>query len=281
MVSGANEGAPRPLVVVTGAAGHVGKLTSRALVGRYRLRLIDLNWTEGDALEAGDDVERITLDLTESGSWDAALESAHCVVHLAGHPYPGIDARTAVEGGAMLSAGLAAAASRSDQLKRIVFASSIHTMGLYHRRGQYPIRRDWPPRPCCEYGAAKVFSENLFELLTERTPITVVCLRLGLTGFPPSTPNFASQWLGPEDYARLLHASLTVPIRYGAYFGLSSGALDRWDLSETIRDLGFESTDPAPILDPVSSNEPEPAAEHCLMFSRKPTPARKPNPAED
>jgi uronate dehydrogenase len=270
--------------VVTGASGHVGKLTSRALAGRYRLRLVDLDWTGMDEREAGDDVERLTLDLTETGSWDTALRSADFVVHLAGHPYPGIDARTAVEGGAMLAAGLAAAASNSSQVKRIVFASSIHTMGLYHRWGHYPIRQQWQPRPCCEYGAAKVFSENILELLTERTPISVVCLRLGLTGFPATTPNFASQWLGPEDYARLLHASLTAGIKYGAYFGLSLGAADRWDLSETIRDLGFESTDAAPLTDPGSNHGPEPAAEHCLMFSRKPTPreyAPHENPAED
>lgn len=36
------EPSARPLVLVTGAGGRVGRLTVRALAGRYRLRLVDL-----------------------------------------------------------------------------------------------------------------------------------------------------------------------------------------------------------------------------------------------
>jgi nucleoside-diphosphate-sugar epimerase len=272
MESRAGEESTRPLVVVTGAAGHVGKLTSAALSGRYRLRLIDLDWPGGPR-DAEDGIERLALDLSDRGAWHEALKSASAVVHLAGHAYPGIDTRTAVERGAMLTAELAAAAAASD-VKRIVFASSIHTMGLYHRHGRYPISQQWRPSPCCEYGAAKVFSENLLEILTERTPISVVCLRLGLTGFPPDTANLASQWLGPGDYASLLHASLTSPVKYGTYLGMSAGAAERWDLSETIRDLGFNPTDPTPALESTSGEGL--AATHCLMF--QPT---SPNHAKD
>lgn len=264
MVSGAEEGTTPPLVVVTGAAGHVGQLTSQALAGRYRLRLIDLQWPAEERRDDVDGVERLALDLTERGAWDAAIESAQAVVHLAGNAYPEIGARAAVEGGAMLAAGLTAAAQRSAHLKRIVFASSIHTMGLYHREARYPIRQHWPSRPCCEYGAAKVFSENLLEILTERTPISVVCLRLGLTGFYPDTA-LASQWLGPRDYAQLLHASLTFPVKFGTYFGMSAGAASRWDLNETRRVLGFHPGDPTPVPVPSESGE-EPEPPHCLMF---------------
>ncbi len=254
----------RPLVVVTGAAGHVGQLTSQALAGRYRLRLIDLEWPAGEP-DAEDGTERLALDLSHRHSWDKAIESADAVVHLAGHPYPGIDARTAVESGAMLTAELAAAAAGSG-VKRIVFASSIHTMGLHHRHGAFPISQQWPARPCCEYGAAKLFSENLLQILTERTPISVVCLRLGLTGFPPGTEVLASQWLGPRDYAQLLHASLTAPVRYGTYMGMSAGAARRWDLTETIRDLGFHPTDPTPVPELSPETGEAPAPPHCLMF---------------
>jgi NAD(P)-dependent dehydrogenase (short-subunit alcohol dehydrogenase family) len=260
----------RPLVVVTGAAGHVGQLTSQALAGRDRLRLIDLEWPVGEP-DAEDGTERLALDLSHRHSWDKAIESADAVVHLAGHPYPGIDARTAVESGAMLTAELAAAAAGSG-VKRIVFASSIHTMGLHHRHGAFPISQQWPARPCCEYGAAKLFSENLLQILTERTPISVVCLRLGLTGFPPGTEVLASQWLGPRDYAQLLHASLTAPVRYGTYLGMSAGAARRWDLAETIRDLGFHSIDSAPVPELSPETGEEPAPPHCLMFQPAPVP---------
>lgn len=279
MVSGAEEGSTPPLVVVTGAAGHVGQLTSQALAGRYRLRLIDLGWPMGDSRDAADGIERLALDLTKPGAWDAAIESAQAVVHLAGNAYPEIDARAAVEGGAMLAAGLAAAAPGSAHLKRIVFASSIHTMGLYHREARYPIRQHWPSRPCCEYGAAKVFSENLLEILTQRTPVSVVCLRLGLTGYAPATTGYASQWLGPGDYTQLLHASLKAPMRYGTYLGVSAGAAQKWDLTETIRDLDFHPSDTTPT--PIPSKTPEnQGPPHCLMF-RPATLPPSPDHAED
>lgn len=279
MVSGADEGTTPPLVVVTGAAGHVGQLTSQALAGRYRLRLIDLHWPAEEQRDAGEGIERLALDLTEGNAWRTAIESAHAVVHLAGNAHPEIEARTAVEGGAMLAAGLAAAASVSTHLKRIVFASSIHTMGLYHREAKYPIRQHWPPRPCCEYGAAKVFSENILQLLAERSPVSVVCLRLGLTGYAPESKGYASQWLGPGDYAQLLHASLTVPMRYGTYLGVSAGASRKWDLAETIRDLGFHPSDPTPAPVPAKTGDNQ-GPPHCLMF-RPATPPPSPDHAED
>ncbi|MBT2513691.1 NAD(P)-dependent oxidoreductase [Arthrobacter sp. ISL-30] len=261
----------QPLVVVTGAAGRVGQLTSAALAGSFRLRLVDRAWP-GAAAEGGrpgrhpggaDDVEGVTLDLANRAACDEAVSSADILIHLAGQAYPQIDEREAIDGVAVISANLAAAAAGSS-LRRVIYASSIHTMGLYHRRGQYPISTRWPAKPCCEYGAAKVFSENLMELLAERTGISVICLRLGLTGFDPASEDLASQWLGQGDYARLLNSALAARVRFGAYFGMSPGAMGRWDLTDTVRDLGFHPLDAPPPAYPAF--EEDPAAGRCLMF---------------
>lgn len=278
MDSRSGEKTPHPLVVVTGAAGKVGRLTSQALAGHYRLRLIDREWPAGELRVVEDATERLSLDLSRRTSWDAAIESAHAVVHLAGNAHPEIDALTAFEGGAMLTAHLAAAAAGSG-VKRIVFASSIHTMGLYHRHGSFPISQRWPASPCCEYGAGKLFSESLLQIMTERTPISVVCLRLGLTGYPPASTRLASQWLGAGDYAQLLHASLTVPVKHGTYLGMSAGAAEKWDLTETIKDLGFDPSDSTPVPVPSDAGE-DPEPPHCLMFDPATLPP-SPDHAED
>jgi NAD+ dependent glucose-6-phosphate dehydrogenase len=254
-----------PLVAVTGAAGRVGRLTARALAGRYRLRLIDLDWpdaVEEDPLDAAvDDAERVSSDLRDPEACAAAVESVDLLVHLAGQPSPQIGIREAIEDVAMPTANLVAAVPGSS-VRRVVFASSIHTMGLYDRHGENPIDPTWTTRPCCEYGSAKVLSENLLRLLTERTDTSVVCLRLGLTGSLPPTGYAVSQWLGDDDFAALLRGALTASVTFGTYFGVSERARMRWDVTNGEADLGYVPTQvPPPPEDP----DGEPDSGHCLM----------------
>ncbi|MET1005283.1 MAG: NAD(P)-dependent oxidoreductase, partial [Propionibacteriaceae bacterium] len=213
-----------PLVVLTGAAGRVGRISARALADRYRLRLVDLDWPDDpddDPLDpAVDDAERLSLDLRDPDACAAAVQSADLLVHLAGQPSPQIGVREAIEDVAMGAANLAAVAAEAG-VRRIVYASSIHAMGLYDRHQQHPIDPSWAPQPCCEYGAAKVLSENLLRLLVERTSVTVACLRLGLTGALPTTSYAVSQWLGDEDCGRLLRGALSAEVPFGTYFGVS------------------------------------------------------------
>jgi hypothetical protein len=255
-----------PLVAVTGAAGRVGRITARALAGRYRLRLVDLDWPESpedDPLDrAVDDAERVACDLREPGACADVVKGADLLIHLAAQPSPQIEAREAVEDVAMPTANLIAAARQSD-VRRIVFASSIHAMGLYERHGQHPIDPAWPTRPCCEYGTAKVFSENLLRLLTERSSISVVALRLGMTGKLPDTDYEAGQWLGDDDFGRLLRGALVADVTFGAYFGVSVPARSNWDVTSNEPDLGYVPQDvPPPPSDPRGLAE----SPICLML---------------
>src|ERR1700709_1806185 len=169
-------GAHQRLVVVTGAAGRVGRLTVQALAGIYRLRLVDLHWpaeADGAAPEvAAARMDRVTADVRQPEVWPDLLAGADSVIHLAGTRRPEIGAREAVEDVAMATAHLAAVTAESG-LRRIVYASSIHAMGLYQRFGNHPIDPAWPPRPCCEYGSAKVLCENLLSLVVQRSAVSV------------------------------------------------------------------------------------------------------------
>ncbi len=253
-----------PLVAVTGAAGRVGRLTVKALAGRCRLRLVDREWpaepSDDPLTPAVDDAERIAVDLRNADVWPAVLDSADVVVHLAGQPSPEIDTREAVEDVAMPTAHLVAAAGQS-AVRRVVYASSIHAMGLYQRDARHPIDPRWPPRPCCEYGSAKVFCENLLGLLAVRSPVSVISLRLGLTGLLPTNAFRSSHWLGDDDFERLLRGALATTVDVGAYFGTSAGGTSFWDLSPGETDLGFVPAQHPPSL---VHPEPEPAS-RCLM----------------
>lgn len=252
-----------PLALVTGAAGRVGRLTVGALAGRYRLRLVELDWPAAltdDASVAVKQADRVAADLRDPERWPALLNGVDSVVHLAGNPSPEISAREAVEDVAMATAHLVSAAAAAG-VRRIVYASSIHAMGLYQRHGNHPIDPRWPPQPCCDYGAAKVLSENLLALLVQRSTVSVVSLRLGMTGVLPSNEFQASHWLGDGDCAELMRCAITAEVSCGAYFGMSNGGSGFWDLSPTTADLGF-----IPAQFPLAPDEPEPEpAGHCLM----------------
>ena len=256
-----NGAADLPLVVVTGAAGRVGQLTLDALSDSCRLRLVDLDWSGSAPGIAG---ERVTADLRSPDACAKVVASADTVVHLAAQPSPEIEIREAIEDVAMPTANLATAAGAAG-VRRIVFASSIHSMGLYYRDRSYPIRGDWAPRPCCEYGAAKVLSENLLRLLTERTAVSVVCLRLGLTGHLPAAPRQPEHWLGSTDFGQLLRAAISAEMRYGAYFGVSAAATRCWEMSDAAAELGFVPSEQPP---PIDRLEAAPESGHCLLLSR-------------
>ncbi|MBA3529041.1 MAG: NAD(P)-dependent oxidoreductase [Propionibacteriaceae bacterium] len=259
--AGSQDDTALPLVAITGAGGRVGGLSIEALAGRYRLRLIDLDWPDGSDDVAVPSAERVACDLRDPDACVAAVDSVDMLVHLAAQPSPQIGVRVAIEDVAMPTANLVAAAG-SSKMGRMVFASSIHTMGLYDRADTVPIRSEWPTRPCCEYGTAKVFSENLLRLLTERSNISVICLRLGLTGALPTTPHAVSQWLGSDDYAHLLRRSLTAEVVYGTYFGVSAPATSRWDLSTAEADLGYRALEVPP---PPEEPDPDAPSGNCLM----------------
>jgi nucleoside-diphosphate-sugar epimerase len=259
---GRNRREDPPVVAVTGAAGRVGGLTIGALAGLYRLRLIDLDWSgEPEDETLPDNAERMTCDLRDPAACAAAVDSVDVLVHLAAQPSPQIGVREAVRDVAMPTANIAEAAAAS-AIRRVVLASSIHSMGLYDRWGTLPIRPEWPNRPCCEYGSAKVLCENLLGLLAERSGVSVVCLRLGLTGAPPTTPRARGHWLGDDDYANLIRAAVTADVQYGTYFGVSRTASTRWETSNGRSDLGYVPSQDAPDAE---ASDPPSEGGRCLM----------------
>jgi NAD+ dependent glucose-6-phosphate dehydrogenase len=246
------------LTVITGAAGRVGRLAVAALSGLRPLRLVDVAWP--DPPEG--DFQLVEADLREPADCERIVSGVHTVVHLAGDPNPEQDPGRALRDVAWLSAALIEACEAAG-VRRFIFASSVHTMGLYVRAQQYPIRQEWPARPCCPYGAGKVFDENLLALLAERSDVSAICLRLGLTGSEGKVSSAsATKWLGDEDFVGLLRAAMTAPVRFGTYFGVSDADGRYWDPSAAAGDLGFRFAESAP--DPTEE-EPMKSDPRCLM----------------
>lgn len=238
----------RNTLAVTGGHG--------AIAGILRARLSD-RWTPRW-------LSRSDADVTDLAALERAFAGAAAVVHLA--------AASDVDAGwdEVLAANIVGAynvfeAARRAGVRRVVFASSNHAVGMYqHDDGRFAdpaqpaeVPVDAPVRPDSLYGASKVWGEGLGRLHAERDGLEVVCLRIGWVldedGPPPPAergdepPDVARRapgmWLSHRDCASLFEAALTADVRFAIVNGVGDN-VGRWlSLDEGRRLLGWEPRD--------------------------------------
>lgn len=246
-----------PLVVVTGAGGIVGQRVVGSLVGRVRLRLVDSR-RQGDPPPGA---ELLTADLNDDGAWAEAIRGADTVVHLAANSSPLQDARTAIVEVAGLSAGLADALAGS-QVSHVILASSVHTVGRHYLAQRWPVHADDPSWPCCPYGAAKLYAEDVLALACADRGALLTVLRLGLVGWTPVDEMHRSTWTGDGDMSAVVR-KIVLERLHGTFIVASNGARGRWDIETTERSLGVRFTNDPPEL--TGRTEVE-VPERCLLI---------------
>jgi uronate dehydrogenase len=225
-------------VLVTGAAGHVGKWTRRCLHGKVSLlRLSDIA-----PLEAAAESEEIRpCDLTDAQGLERLMTGIDYVVHLGASL--NVDdwqetLRVNIEG----SYNLYEAARRAG-VRRIAYASSHHVIGMYPV-GQ-TLGLDAPMRPDSLYGLSKCFGENLARYYWDKFGLESVCWRIGSAQPRPREVRELSTWLSEQDYERLLLRSLQTPsVGFLTVYGISANRDAWWDNGEA-RTLEFEPQDNA------------------------------------
>ena len=224
-------------VLVTGAGGSVARQLLPGLED-YELRLMDRQ-VLGSAY--GADV--VTGELTDRDLLAQAVAGVDTVVHLAGDPRP--DAGWEDLTGPNVDGFVALlGAARERDVRRVVFASSVHAMGRYEADGRVPIDPTWAPAPCCAYGATKAFDEAIAGVYADRSGLSTVGLRLGATVPAPTRVRQLPGWLGPDDLRRLVTRAIEADVRTGVYAGVSANTRRRWDVDNARVELGYE-----PVLD--------------------------------
>jgi nucleoside-diphosphate-sugar epimerase len=236
------------MLVVTGGLGRVATVLRPVLPPDTRL--IDLR--PGAA----------QLDLSDPRQAAKAVRGADAVLHLAATVSPGQDWNTAYWGNVTLTEVLLRACE--GRVPRIVLASSVHAMGLYHRSGRELISPEWTPRPCCAYGASKAAVEELGRRHAERYHVSVICLRLGSTGYPLLEQRYANMWLSDQDAGKLVLAALTADVEFGVYFGTSANTPARWDIANARAELGYRPVDDSAVYD-IPEDQPY-EFPNCHMF---------------
>ena len=225
-------------MVVTGAAGRIGRVVCAALADRWDLVPVDI------APAAGVGV----LDVTDGAACREVFAGADAVVHLAADPDPEAawDSLLPVN---LVGSYEVATAAVAGGVRRLVLASSLHAVAGYPDGRQR--RATDQPRPLNLYGATKAWAEALGSTIAATSSTTVVALRIGyfLEERPPESEQWRgerSAWLSSRDAADLVRAAVESPDVDGAVVvnGISANRYLIADLTEALA-LGYQPQDDA------------------------------------
>ncbi len=203
-------------IVLTGAAGRLGSYLREPL-SKLADQLVSSDLAEGvGTLYAGETYVR--ADLTNYDEIKALLEGADMVVH-----FGAIGDEAPFEqllGPNFIGAYHIWEAAYQNGVRRVVYASSIHAVGMYPKN-QF-IGTDVPHRPDTFYGLAKCFAEDLGSLYWDKRGVESVCMRI-LSCAQVSNPRAVGSWLSYDDLIQLVERSITTPVTgFSVVYGISN-----------------------------------------------------------
>ena len=110
-------------------------------------------------------------------------------------------------------------AAHRHKLRRVLYASSIHAVGMYPKTEAIDI--NVPHRPDTFYGLAKCFAEDLGRMYWEKRGLESVCMRI-LSCAQVTNPRAVGSWLSYDDLVRLVQRAIDTPITgFSIVYGVS------------------------------------------------------------
>jgi len=219
-------------ILITGASGGIGRRLRRLLRGRFpAIRLSDI----ARPADLAADEEFMQADLADFGAVEKAVAGVEGIVHLGGMAVEN-DWETILASNIIGTRNVFEAARRHG-VKRIVFATSNHTVGFYPRARR--IGTQVLVRPDSRYGVSKAFGEALAAFYADKFGLRVLCIRIGNVDDRPVDKRRLSIWLHPEDLTQLVCIGLEHPeLHYEVVYGASDNERGWWD-NETAFRLGY------------------------------------------
>ncbi|MDR6264200.1 MULTISPECIES: NAD(P)-dependent oxidoreductase [Rhodobacterales] len=130
-------------------------------------------------------------------------------------------------------------------VRRVVYASSIHAVGMYPSRDNVGV--DVPHRPDTFYGLAKCFTEDLGRMYWEKRQMESVHLRI-LSAAQVTGARALGTWLSYDDLIQLVTRAIETPVvQWSVIYGVSNN--DRAPVDNTkARHLGYKPKDNAEVF---------------------------------
>jgi NAD+ dependent glucose-6-phosphate dehydrogenase len=229
----------RRKVLITGARGRIGTCLTEGLKDRYDLRLHNRT-LESDPPGH----EHVTADLHDYDAVRACMDGVDTVVHMAANPGVRSPWEDILNDNIIGTRNVLEAAKEAGA-RRVVFASSNHSMGMYDRDGQWPVYVSMPVRPDSHYGASKVIGEVFGRYYFDAFGLEFISLRIGWFTERPSLearqdhPILRAMWLGSKDAVNVTLGAIETSVPFGIYYAISENPDRKWDITNTIIDLGY------------------------------------------
>ncbi len=205
----------RPVILLTGAAGKVGRILRPYLRDNYDLRLCDIH--EVGEISKGE--EFVKGDLADASLASDCCKGVAAVVHLAALVAPAVSFEETL--GPNYRATLALLEScRQQSVARFVFASTIHVFGMHPLT---PLRPDAHFAPDGFYALSKIFGEAAVAMYAHRFGIGSLVIRIGNMVQPITDARRESMWISGRDLAALIHIGIEKPdLNFEVVYGTSS-----------------------------------------------------------
>ena len=183
------------MIVVTGAAGRLGRRVVQLLVDRGK-EVLATDQLVADDLPA----EFVRCDLADAKAVEGILKDAEAVVHMGAIPGPlREDPRVIFDNNVASTFNVMMSAAELG-LRRLVFSSSAFGMGWAHDGAAFvplylPLDEDHPMMPFEPYGLSKQVGEDIGRMIARNSSTTVVSLRFTNVALPEVQAEFP--WPAP------------------------------------------------------------------------------------
>lgn len=225
-------------LVLTGAAGRLGSYLREPL-SKMADELVSTDLAD-DIGNLYDGETYVSANLESLDSMIDLLSGADMVVHFGaiGDEAP----FDKILGPNIIGAYNIWEAAYRNGVRRVVYASSVHAVGMHSKREC--IGTDAPHRPDTFYGLAKCFAEDLGSLYWDKRGLESVCMRI----FSCAQVNNAralGTWLSYDDLIHLVQRSIDTPVTgFSVVYGISNN--DRVVVDNTRASfLGYKPKDNA------------------------------------
>lgn len=237
-------------VLITGATGVIGTQLTKHLKESHELTLVDLDFSDfPEELKEGSTL--VEADLIEPENWEGLLDGIEYVIQLAGEPSGDAEFYEDLLGmNYKLPHNLYAEAAKASNLKRIIFASSIHAVDAYPKDVQ--VKPTDPVRPNDLYGVSKVYLEGLGAYHAYTNGIESIGIRIGDykedNQLSPEADEYGkAMYFSARDMNHLIDCCLEAELEepYLLVNGLSNNTFPRLSNEEARVKLGYNPQDNA------------------------------------